>query len=355
MRGTTNGRPLTDLLPKISQLCTDTRTKQLRWRCKGINDHSGHNCRKSWATPRNRSRVLKHAGSCRLLPKELRAEANELMSSESPSAKLERIVAAETAGNAGTARTPPVHLVGTVKESRTINKVAKVDGSLDAPSSTKRQQPLDVIVGMAGKQLLQAQLDVAIIYLICAACLAPTLVDYPQWRKVLEIANNKYQPASSSKLVDNQIPKEASDIRKATIAYLKTQYDLTVSYDGATTKKPQSVYTVHATTADGRSFLLDGNETSSDSHTGEHISLVILSAMDLVGREHFSGISGDSTGNTKLARKIVCRKVPTLINLPDICHHTSLAIKDIGRLEMFDEVCDLIIKWYHRSRLILHL
>jgi hypothetical protein len=210
-------------------------------------------------------------------------------------------------------------------------KRTRLDSSTDDVSNA-RPPSLDILVGETGRKLLQAQLNLAIINLICAACLPPTLVDYAEWKKLFTIANIRYHPMSSTTLVDDHIPSQAARVRKMTIEYLKTQFDLTVSYDGATTKLPQSVYTVHFTTADGRSFLIEGNEASDESHTGEHIARVLLMAMDLVGRLRFSGISGDSTGNTKAGRRFVCVVVRTIINMPDICHHTSLGCKDVCRL-----------------------
>lgn len=321
------GRPVTGILNKISQLCRDVKTKSQRYRCLG--SKGGKNCKKNWAYPRNRLRILKHACHCPHLPANLRAEANNLRSDESPGAILEKL---ETNTQWASTQETDTHEI----------KRPRIDSSTTDNVSNARPPPLDILVGETGRKLLQAQLNLAIINLICAACLPPTLVDYAEWKKLFTIANTRYHPMSSTTLVDDHIPGQAARVRKMTIEYLKTQFDLTVSYDGATTKRPQSVYTVHFTMADGRSFLIEGNEASDESHTGEHIARVLLTAMDLVGRLRFSGISGDSTGNTKAGRRFVCDVVRTIINLPDICHHTSLGCKDIGRLPMFEDVCSLL-------------
>jgi hypothetical protein len=237
-----------------------------------------------------------------------------------------------------------VETVADTSENAHNNKRTRLNIGFKADS---KPPPLDILVGETGRKLLQAQLNLAVINLICAACLPPTLVDYAEWKKVFAIANARYHPMSSTTLVDDHIPAEAARVRRLTIEYLKTQFDLTVSYDGATTKRPQSVYTVHFTTADGRSFLIEGNEASDESHTGEHISHVLLTSMDLVGRLRFSGISGDSTGNTRVGRRLVVDAVPTIINLPDICHHSSLGCKDICRLPMFTDVRTLCHRLQH--------
>jgi hypothetical protein len=72
--------------------------------------------------------------------------------------------------------------------------------------------------------------------------LPPTLVDYAEWKKVSAIANAWYHPMSSTTLVNNHIPAEAAQVFRLTIEYLKTQFDLTVSYDSATMKQPVCLY-----------------------------------------------------------------------------------------------------------------
>lgn len=260
----------------------------------------------------------------------MRQEANELKSDESPEAKVEKLE------NEARIQQGPVVVRSGNSIGERESKQPRISQGKDSKLPT-----LAVLAGESGRKLLQAQVDLAVVNLVCAACLPPTLLDYPEWKKVQSLLNTRYIPVSSTTLVDDQIPGQAAHVRKLTIAYLKTQFDLTVSYDGATTKKPQSVYTVSFTTPDGRSFLIEGNQASDESHTGEHISRVLLAAMDLVGRQRFSGISGDSTGNTRVARQLVCNIVATLINMPDVCHHTSLACKDICRLPMFEEVREL--------------
>lgn len=141
-----------------------------------------------------------------------------------------------------------------------------------------------------------------------------------------------------SLIADKHIPGEAARVRKLSIEFLKTRFNLTISYDGGTTKRPQSAYTVHFTTPDGRSFLIEGEESSDSSHTGEHIAHMLLNAMDLVGRFRFSGIASDNTGNTRVARQLVCQAVKTVIPMSDACHHLNLVCKDIAKLPMFKDM-----------------
>src|SRR5882724_3346316 len=60
--------------------------------------------------------------------------------------------------------------------------------------------------------------------------------------------------------------------------------------------------------------------------------------MDRIGRQRCSGISSDSTGNTRLAQEIIAHKCPWIIILPDTCHLLNNTAKDIGKIPFFSEV-----------------
>lgn len=66
-----------------------------------------------------------------------------------------------------------------------------------------------------------------------------------------------------------------------------------------------------------------------------------------IGIERFSGIGSDSTGNTKWAREGTEAEVPTLLIVPDPCHHLSNTVKDITKLTYFIDVrscvCNLLV------------
>ncbi|KII82917.1 hypothetical protein PLICRDRAFT_120092 [Plicaturopsis crispa FD-325 SS-3] len=216
-------------------------------------------------------------------------------------------------------------------------KVEKDPSDRSSVSDGPRTQ-MDIVFGEHGRKLLQARLDFAIIKLICVAGIPPSIATYQEWREVFSIANSSYQPVSRSTLEDSHIPGEAARVRQETYKYLDTQYDLTISFDGGTIRRPQSVYTVHVTTADGRSFLLEGEEASGDSHTSEHIKQTVLRVINMIGRTHISGLASDSTNNAKTCRRLVCEEIRTIINMPDGPHHMSLTCKDICSLPMFKEV-----------------
>ncbi|KAJ7142789.1 hypothetical protein C8R44DRAFT_726119 [Mycena epipterygia] len=131
-------------------------------------------------------------------------------------------------------------------------------------------EPADQTVaffGAAGaKQMREhwaAMLDLAIVKLFAAAGLPPRLADYPEYKEVLRLAvlaGPHYVPAGRTILMDNHIMSEQERVRGLQIAFLQTQTRLAVSFDGGDLISGEYFYTVHANTAEGRSFLLEVSE-----------------------------------------------------------------------------------------------
>ena len=57
--------------------------------------------------------------------------------------------------------------------------------------------------------------------------------------------------------------------------------------------------------------------------------------MEDIGPYRFAGVTSDSTGNTKVARKLLRKNYPWLLDLPDPCHAMNLLISDICKLPAF--------------------
>lgn len=146
--------------------------------------------------------------------------------------------------------------------------------------SGRKDASVQVLTSKAGKERLQAKLDYHIMKLICVRGLVPNVIDSPEWKSFVTNANPKYDPTSSSKFVEVHIPSEAAKVRVLQLEHLGKRYNLTLTYDGGTTRKPQSVYTVHITTQDRRVFFVAGDEASREHHTAEHIRSVIIEVSD---------------------------------------------------------------------------
>lgn len=233
------GRKRNLLLDKLTIPChlkSDRTHKRIRCSTPG--------CRKSYAVPRQASRVLKHVlDSCPNLPADLRDLAIHASSS--------------TALGAQAAVTQPLHSVlPTAKGSR-----------------GKNQPSVHAIVSKEGWKQINTRFSHNVLRLICAAGLPPTIVDYPEWHTIFHDIDPQIECMSSTTFVDTYIPKEASLVRKLSIDYLRSKTNLTISFDGGTTRRGQSFYTIHVFERDdGAAHLLEASAESGVSHTGEHIA-----------------------------------------------------------------------------------
>jgi hypothetical protein len=282
-----------------------------RVRCSGVG------CHESMAQPRSSSRILTHASECRYLSQQLRDEALLASAGQSLGARVVDTAAANDGIFAG------------FKRAGADNKAAARTAHIE-------------------------KTNYLTMNLLCDAGLPPALVGNPAFRALTE----HLEPANGIKVASTfssiYIPAEAARVTQLAIEELKKQYNLNLGYDGGTTMRQQSIYTLHVTTPDREVYFIKGDEASGFSHTGVHIKNLILEVssvlfllavrsryfkvMDLIGRDQFASVGSDSTGNTKLGRELAQAAVPTLLIVPDPPHHLSNTIKDIAKIEYFQDV-----------------
>lgn len=65
---------------------------------------------------------------------------------------------------------------------------------------------------------------------------------------------------------------------------LRKEENLTLTFDGNSTRKPQSVYTMHVTTKDRDSYFVDGYEGSDKHHTAVWIKDKVLKVFSFSAR-----------------------------------------------------------------------
>ena len=120
--------------------------------------------------------------------------------------------------------------------------------------------------------------------LICVAGLVPRILDSREWKEFMATANLKYHPTPSDKFEEEIIPNEAAFVRKQVMEILRKEENLTLTFDGNSTRKPQSVYTVHVTTKDRDSYFVDGYEGSDEHHTAVWIKDKVLKVFPFSAR-----------------------------------------------------------------------
>jgi hypothetical protein len=71
--------------------------------------------------------------------------------------------------------------------------------------------------------------------------------------------------------------------------------NLTLTFDGNTTRKPHSVYTVHATTPSRETYFLDAHEASDERHTTQWVTDKLLKTIRSVGEGNWGATCSDET------------------------------------------------------------
>nr|CAG8574529.1 240_t:CDS:2 [Entrophospora candida] len=107
------------------------------------------------------------------------------------------------------------------------------------------------------------------------------------------------------------------------------QNNITLAMDGLI--QPEDLYITNyiTLTSNGQEYLLNLMDYSEFSHTEDFLAKEIEQTLILNGIRRFSGIVTDGAGNVKVAREIVNKKYPNILNLRCITHFINLITKDI--------------------------
>ncbi|KAF8593834.1 hypothetical protein BDV93DRAFT_460199, partial [Ceratobasidium sp. AG-I] len=271
------------------------------WRCASLG------CQQSWAS-RQAQRLLAHAvEECRFIAPDLRERAAQSADELSLGKKVEKLDAIQQSSHGG---------------------------------STKStcQPSVAPVVSTEGRKAAQIRFDFNLVNFRSAAQLAPSKIDIPEFHTLVSHANLNLRPKHSTYIGSGQIPMESARVRRLFAKELKRHQNLTISFDGGTAICPKSFTTIHVTTPDTRdAYLMEAIEASGVSHTGKCYFGELEKVITEIGPLSFSGITCDSTGNTRLARELIHTKHPTIIMFPDPCHQLHNAVKDIGSMIYFSE------------------
>ncbi|KAG2131747.1 hypothetical protein DEU56DRAFT_953211, partial [Suillus clintonianus] len=205
-------------------------------------------CNTTWATPRNKERILDHLSKCGWLDSDLRKRA-----------------ISELGKNA---IGPPAHISLEDDESHTTTAD---DGGKRLKSGSKGGKlPVKAYIG-EGRKILKENGEYAIMkYLVCCG-VPPTVVDSEEWKELMAVLNPNFISPSSSTITSHLIVDEAAKITIAIEQYLGASRNLTITFDGGKIRHPKSFYSIHVTTADRRCFCMALDDGSRLSHSANYI------------------------------------------------------------------------------------
>jgi hypothetical protein len=262
MKKNGNGRPPDPLIGKLTIRLWDKVKQSPFWACRGLID----GCTYIHAGFPQKNRITPHAAECRFLSDDLRDLVSNYAAAASLGAKLEELT------NNGTAP----------DDSTTSTEVSAVSASVPVGKKIKlTQTSLEHDFTQRGQEQQQAKINHCIVKLICVNGLVPNILDSDEWKEFMMTVNPKYRHTPSDKFEHEFIPNEAKLVEQKVLKILRGQKNITLTFDGNTTRKPQSVYTIHATTKERDTYFLKGIEGSDQHHTADWVS-ELLSAVRLV-------------------------------------------------------------------------
>ena len=332
---TGRGKPGDPILEKLTIKYVHKKTGKPYYSCIAINN----GCYFIRSGNAQKDRVFPHAAHCNHVSDELRHLVDASAAQSSLGAKLGSSSQAVTV--APSDPEPKGDIVAHCQ-----NKTSK---------SQKPATKFEIDITRIGAEQLTERVNHAIVKLLCVCGVPPTIVDSEEWKTLMHTLNPRYRLTPSTQFVEKFIPREAAHVRQLTAERLQKQDNLTLTFDGNSTRNADSVYLVHYTTPDDRkSYLVHGYKGSDERHTREWVkgiivkvcyrvfldSLLIIKSKTIkdIGIDKTAAIVSDSTGNTRAGRQDAQREIPTLLNLGDCCHHIQLTVQDINRIGDFQDV-----------------
>lgn len=126
-----------------------------------------------------------------------------------------------------------------------------------------------------GRQEVQDGIDFRILKLVCCRGVVPNVIDSQEFRDLISFCvrngpNRSYSHISQDRL-KTAISDEAASIRKRIGDLLRNEHNLTLSFDGYSTRMAQSIYTAHVTTSNRDTYFWNGYDASAESHDGHWV------------------------------------------------------------------------------------
>ena len=240
------GAPRNDLMDQFLMYCYSEADglDVKKWGCIG-------RCGRTWTT-RNFNCVLKHASECRkLTTTNLRELARDKSAEKAPSQKLENRAERHRAEEPKTTKSGPNKQNEKIENSHKVT----VFNSFQIKGKANRDEAINL----------------AVIRFICAAGLPTHIVSYQEWTDLLNLLCPSYHPPNRSMLEDDLIVSEANKVRRNILTQLRNQWNLTISFDGGTSRGRDSYWTIHVSTEERKVHLLETILATDVSHTAQWI------------------------------------------------------------------------------------
>lgn len=266
------GRPVDEVISRLAIRYKEKFSDKPWWGCIGASQYvptQGPCTHKRWGNA-DRACILNHAKTCKHLPTELKRYAHDIAAEGALGEKV-----GQAAVNGKDAHTLSEHLRPSVAASQPLSSIGKLSTEVMVPGKLS-QKALVWNFTKRTKEQTQNEINFRILKLVCCRGVPPHVIGSSEFRDLITFCcndgpNQSYAPVSPDHLSKKLIADEASSIRRRILDLLKGQRNLTLSFDGHTTRKPESVYTVHITTEERVSYFWAGYEDSGRSHDYNYV------------------------------------------------------------------------------------
>jgi hypothetical protein len=214
---TVHGRPRIDILDWLTVEISTSPGEARKYRC------AGSGCVKTFK-PRTKVRVLRHCKECLKMTSEERKVAAAASADTAPGALVAKTITQLAANELTTPSTTPM------QHATSTQSTAQLLIPKPPPTVTDKY----AFFGQGGRRALHGALDLAVVKLICIARLPPYIVNLNAWKDIFALQTPNYKPASCTQLSEGHILAEQEHIKKRQIDFLKTQYRISISFDGGT-------------------------------------------------------------------------------------------------------------------------
>jgi Protein of unknown function (DUF 659) len=178
------------------------------------------------------------------------------------------------------------------------------------------------------------------------------IIENPFFIDALKQLNPAYDPPSREVFVNRHFETELTKINKKIHNELQHENNLTLGkinlnyffyntrfinnyfknllvLDGWSSAKNRSLWNFIILTSEHKEYMYCLSDFTDYSHTGDFLAGKIEDILNKVGPEKFSAICSDNASNVKLARSIIVKKYPNIIDMRCISHCLNLITCDI--------------------------
>jgi len=198
-------------LNKLASAYRHKITKKTFWVC------NAEGCNTIYSGNLSQNRVLPHcASSCKSISTQLKREANDAL-----------VITGEKSLPISW---PPAKKTKTAAEE-----------NRDPPQTSCAGQSWFQQASELGCQDFQSKIDSDVVLLVCVGGMVPALIDRNIWKTFMGNLNPKYMATSLKTIRDKLIPAQVAVVRRDAIDVLKGEFNLTLTFDGGSTRGKQSV------------------------------------------------------------------------------------------------------------------